>query len=61
MNTISLLQKLQELEQAVGVEGVVTLRRMVADARECALEIQRNSPEQLRRNSRAEQARAILA
>lgn len=52
MDTVSLLQKLKELEQAIGVEGPSTLRKITAEVRDCALEMQRHSPEQSRRDSR---------
>jgi hypothetical protein len=52
MNTVLLLQKLDEIERALDVEERATIRKMVLDAQQCALEIQRESPEQMRRDSR---------
>lgn len=61
MDTVSLLQKVDELEQAIGVEGPTALRRLAAELRECALEVQRHSPEQARRDSREHYTLTALA
>jgi len=37
MDTTSVLQKLIEIEQAVGREELATIRRMVMEAQECVL------------------------
>lgn len=52
MNTVVLLQKLGEIERALDVEERATIRKMVLDAQQCALQLQRESPEQMRRDSR---------
>ena len=52
MNTIELIQKLHDIERSIGVEDSSSLRRKVVEALECAVRIQRESPEQLRRQSR---------
>jgi hypothetical protein len=52
MNTVVLLQKLTDLERALDVEERATIRRMVLDAQLCVLQLQRESPEQMRRDSR---------
>jgi hypothetical protein len=52
MNTVVLLQKLRDLERALDVEERATIRRMVLDAQLCVLQLQRESPEQMRRDSR---------
>jgi uncharacterized membrane protein len=52
MNTVILLQKLTEIEQALDREEKATLRKMLRDAQQCALQLQRESPEQRRRDSR---------
>ena len=54
MLTVKLIQKLRELRRAIGVEDVTTVLRMVIEAEECALQVQRETPEQLRRTSRLE-------
>jgi hypothetical protein len=55
MNIIGLVQKLRDLEQALETEDATKVRNMVIDARECAIEIERDSPEQRRRTSRLSQ------
>lgn len=52
MNTIDLIQKLHDIEHAIGVEDQSTIRQRVIEALECAVRLQRESPEQLRRASR---------
>jgi hypothetical protein len=41
MNTVVLLQKLDEIERALDVEERATIRKMVLDAQQCALQLQR--------------------
>jgi hypothetical protein len=43
MDTTSLLQKLIEIEQAVGSEEHATIRRMIVEAQECLLGFQKNA------------------
>jgi hypothetical protein len=52
MNTVILLQKLTEIELALDRGESATLRKMLHDAQQCALQLQRESPEQRRRDSR---------
>jgi hypothetical protein len=52
MNTVVVLQKLNEIERALDVEERATIRKMLVDAQLCVLELQRESPEQMRRDSR---------
>jgi uncharacterized membrane protein len=53
MNTVVLLEKLNKIERALDVEERATIREMLRDAQQCALQIQRETPEQMRRDSRA--------
>ena len=43
MNSVILLTKLIEIEQAIGVEDPIKIRRMVIEAEECLLGIQKES------------------
>jgi hypothetical protein len=52
MNTIFLLEKLRDIEKALDLEDMRTTRRILADVRQRALDLQHNSPEQMRRDSR---------
>ena len=52
MNTVALLQKLDEIERALDGDERATIRKLVLDAQQCALQLQRESPEQMRRDSR---------
>jgi hypothetical protein len=52
MNTVVVLQKLNEIERALDVEERATIRKMLLDAQQCVLQLQRESPEQRRRDSR---------
>ncbi len=52
MNTVVVRQKLNEIERALDVEERATIRKMLVDAQLCVLELQRESPEQMRRDSR---------
>lgn len=53
MNTVVLLEKLNKIELALDVEERATIRELVRDAQQCALQLQRETPEQMRRDSRA--------
>lgn len=53
MNTVVLLEKLNKIERALDVEEPATIRALVRDAQQYALQLQRESPEQMRRDSRA--------
>lgn len=52
MNTIALLEKLNKIERALEVEERGTIRELLRDAQQCALQLQRETPEQMRRDSR---------
>lgn len=58
MNTVILIQKLNEIEQSLGKAEPVAIRRLLLEAQDCALNIQRASVEQMRRDSRLT-ARAV--
>lgn len=47
MNTILLLQKLIEIERAIGSESTQTLRLMVIDVEDCVLGIQKKAIDRL--------------
>jgi len=53
MNTVVLLEKLNKIELALDVEERATIRALLREAQQCALELQRETPEQMRRDSRA--------
>jgi hypothetical protein len=53
MNTIVLLKKLNKIERALDVEERATIRELPREAQQCALQLQRETPEQMRRDSRA--------
>ena len=48
MNLSSLLEKLIDIEQAIGTQELTTVRKMVIDAQECVLGMQRKSNEDMR-------------
>ena len=52
MNTVVLLEKLNKIERALELEERATIRQMLVDAQLCVLALQRESPEQMRRDSR---------
>jgi hypothetical protein len=52
MYIVLLLQKLREIEGALELEERATLRKMVAEAQQYAIDLQRETPEQMRRDSR---------
>jgi len=52
MNTIFLLEKLRDIEKALDLEDLRTTRRILADVRQRALDLQHQTPEQMRRDSR---------
>lgn len=52
MNIVDLIEKLREIERAVGKVESNTLRSMVIEAEDCALRVERESAEQMRRDSR---------
>ncbi|HEX4283811.1 MAG TPA: hypothetical protein VHZ28_01880 [Terracidiphilus sp.] len=51
MSLILLLEKLKEIELALEIEKSATIRGMLAEAEQYALQLQRESPEQMRRSS----------
>ena len=54
MLTVKLIQKLRDIRRAIGVEDATAVLKMVIEAEECALQIQQETPEQIRRTSRFE-------
>jgi len=52
MNPLWLLEKLKEIERALDLEERSTIRRMVVEAQQYAIQMQRDTPEQMRRDSR---------
>jgi len=52
MQTILLLQKLHAMKKAISTGDADTLDQLVQEAEELTLQIQRDSPEQRRRESR---------
>ena len=52
MNTVALIEKLNKIERALDVEEHDTIRELLRDAQQCALQLQRETPEQMRRDSR---------
>lgn len=52
MNTVELIAKLKELEQALDLEERSQLHILVHEALECALRVQHETGEQMRRDSR---------
>ena len=56
MLTVKLIQKLRDIRRAIGVEDATAVLKMVIEAEECALQIQQETPEQIRRTSRFESA-----
>jgi hypothetical protein len=61
METIALIQKLHELKKAVRFEDIETVKRLIDEAEECAVAIQRRCPEQLRRDSRSHLPSLLLS
>lgn len=57
MHTVKLIQKLRDIRRAIGVEDEATVLKMLMEAEECAVQLQRETPEQIRRTSRFESAR----
>ena len=53
MYTVQLIEKLKQIEQALDLGDRTVIRQMLAEAQEYAVLLQRQSPEQLRRDSRA--------
>jgi hypothetical protein len=51
MSLILLLEKLKEIELALEIEKSATIRGMLAEAEQYALQLQRETPEQMRRSS----------
>lgn len=51
-STVVLLQKLSDIERALEIEERATIRNMLLDAQQYVLQLQRESPEQMRRDSR---------
>jgi hypothetical protein len=52
MLTVKLIQKLREIRRAIGVEDPSIVLKMVTEAEEYAVQVQRETPEQTRRTSR---------
>lgn len=52
MNPLWLLEKLKEIERALENEERSTIRSMVVEAQLYAIQMQRETPEQMRRDSR---------
>ena len=52
MNPIQLVEKLRAIERALELEERSTVRTLVAEALQYAMQMQRESPEQMRRDSR---------
>ena len=52
MNTVVLIQKLNEIDLALGKQQSPIIRQLLLEAQDCALKIQRESVEQMRRDSR---------
>ena len=52
MATVALIQKLQDIKNSLGIESFATIHHMLNEAQEVALCIQRETPEQRRRDSR---------
>ena len=53
MYTVLLIEKLQEIERALDLDDCTVIRKMLAEAQQYAVLLQRESPEQMRRDSRA--------
>lgn len=53
METVLLLQKIRQIKDSLGEVSLATIHQMLREAEECVLQIQRASPEQMRRESRA--------
>ncbi len=53
MNTVALIEKLNKIERALEAGESATIRELLRDAQQCALQLQRETPEQMRRDSRA--------
>jgi hypothetical protein len=51
MNTVALIEKLIDIERSIGREDASTLRGKVIDAQDCALRMQKEMIESLRRIS----------
>ncbi|HEY6488713.1 MAG: hypothetical protein WCC26_05805 [Terracidiphilus sp.] len=52
MHTVELIAKLRELDQALDREELPRLHTLVHEAQECALRVQHETGEQMRRDSR---------
>ena len=52
MHLVELIEKLNHIDQAIGQVDSTTLKRMVMEAQNCALQMQRETVEQMRRESR---------
>jgi hypothetical protein len=53
MYTVALLQKLNEIQEAIDIGDTERLHRMVGEVEEVILRVQRETPEQRRRESRS--------
>lgn len=52
MYTVLLIEKLREIERTLDLGDRAAIRKMLADAQYYAVQLQRESPEQMRRDSR---------
>ncbi|MGA7110107.1 MAG: hypothetical protein WBV28_21470 [Terracidiphilus sp.] len=52
MHTVQLIQKLREIERALEVGDLSTIRSLLIEAEKCALRVQQETEEQTRRQSR---------
>ena len=52
METVLLLQKIRQIKGSLGEVSLATIHQMLTEAEECVLQMQRGSPEQMRRESR---------
>ena len=52
MNTAVLIEKLNEIDQALGKDQPMRIRRLLMEAQDCALKIQRDVVEQMRRDTK---------
>jgi hypothetical protein len=59
MHTVLLIQKIREIKDSLGEVSFARIHQMLNEAEQYALSIQRESPEQMRRMSRSDEARPI--
>ncbi|HEX3891902.1 MAG TPA: hypothetical protein VHW46_04955 [Terracidiphilus sp.] len=53
MNTILLIEKLREIERVLELEENPRIRRLLTEAQQYALQVQHETTEQVRRDTRA--------